>query len=54
MFMNEDFSEYGDALIATENGMYGTKGNVIDADEMHPVLMRMLYIHADLFQCLRE
>lgn len=31
MFMNEDFSEYGDVLIATENGMYGTKGNVIDA-----------------------
>ena len=29
--MNEEFLEYGDVLIATENGMYGTKGNVIDA-----------------------
>lgn len=45
MFMNEDFSEYGDVLIATENGMYGTKGNVIDAVNAAGI-NAVLYIHA--------
>ena len=29
-FMNEDFSEYGNVFISTEDGSAGVKGNVID------------------------
>ena len=31
MFLNDELSQYGDVVIATEDGSVGTKGNVIDA-----------------------
>lgn len=41
LFLREDFSKYGEVVIATEDGSVGSKGNVIDA-------IRENDLHADL------
>lgn len=43
MFMHDDFSEYGDVVIASENGMCGIKGNVIDAVNASSIKADVIY-----------
>lgn len=43
LFMEKDFADYGDVYIATENGMCGTKGNVIDAIKASGIEADVIY-----------
>lgn len=36
-FLKEDFEKYGNVIIATEDGSFGTKGNVLDALQDHKI-----------------
>lgn len=45
LFLNQEFEQYGDVYLATEDGSAGTKGNVLDAIREH-------YLQADMiFAC---
>ncbi len=43
LFMQDDFAEYGDVIIASENGMCGIRGNVIDAVNAGGVSADVIY-----------
>lgn len=43
LFLNDEFSKYGDVFIATEDGSCGTKGNVIDAIKEQGVEGKVIY-----------
>lgn len=43
MFLADEFQSYGDVYIATEDGSYGTKGNVIDAMRQHSLSADIIY-----------
>jgi len=43
LFLNEELSQYGDVVIATEDGSFGTKGNVIDAIKAEGVEGNVIY-----------
>lgn len=43
MFLKDDLSKYGDLYIATEDGSFGTKGNVIDAIEENRLSADVIY-----------
>ena len=37
LFLNEDFKDYGNVIIASESGEWGTKGNVLNAFDEHEI-----------------
>ncbi|GAB6159462.1 dihydroorotate dehydrogenase electron transfer subunit [Howardella ureilytica] len=37
LFLNEDFADYGNVIIASESGEWGTKGNVLNAFDEHEI-----------------
>ena len=43
LFLNDELSQYGDVVIATEDGSNGTKGNVIDAIKEQGVSGSVIY-----------
>jgi len=43
LFMNEEFSKFGNVTIATEDGSVGTKGNVLDAMKAHNIIGDIIY-----------
>lgn len=43
LFLNEEFRQYGDVYIATEDGSAGTKGNVLDAISEHALQADVIY-----------
>lgn len=43
LFLNEEFGQYGDVYIATEDGSAGTKGNVLDAISEHALQADVIY-----------
>jgi len=43
LFMNEEFSKFGNVTIATEDGSVGTKGNVLDAMKEHNITGDIIY-----------
>lgn len=43
LFLNDELSQYGNVVIATENGCCGTKGNVIDAIKDNNVKGQVIY-----------
>lgn len=43
LFLNDELSQYGDVVIATEDGSTGTKGNVIDAIKEQGVEGNVIY-----------
>lgn len=43
LFMNEDFEEYGNVYIATDDGSAGTKGTVIDAISKNGIKMDIMF-----------
>lgn len=43
LFLNEEFTSYGDVYIATEDGSAGTKGNVLDAVRAHNLTADVIY-----------
>ena len=43
LFLNDELSKYGEVVIATESGTYGTKGNVIDAIKENGVDGEIIY-----------
>lgn len=43
LFLKEDFEKYGDVYIATEDGSFGTKGNVIDAIQENGLKPDMIF-----------
>lgn len=43
LFLNEEFTEYADVYVATEDGSAGTKGNVMDAVREHGIEADVIY-----------
>lgn len=43
LFLNEEFAEYADVYVATEDGSAGTKGNVMDAVREHGIEADVIY-----------
>lgn len=43
MFLKDDLSEYGTVYVATEDGSFGTKGNVINAIEKNCLSAEVIY-----------
>lgn len=43
LFLNEEFQKYSEVYIATEDGSYGTKGNVLDAILEHEIQADVIY-----------
>lgn len=43
LFLNEEFLKYSEVYIATEDGSYGTKGNVLDAILEHEIQADVIY-----------
>ncbi len=43
LFLNQEFQAYGKVYISTEDGSYGTKGNVIDAIKEHNLTADVIY-----------
>lgn len=43
LFLNKDFEKYGKVVIATEDGSFGTKGNVLDAVRAEKVEGSVIY-----------
>ena len=43
LFLNDEFTKYGDVYIATEDGSAGTKGNVLDAVEANNITADIIY-----------
>lgn len=43
LFLNEEFEEYGNVTIATEDGSCGTKGNVLDAVKANGIEGQVIY-----------
>lgn len=43
MFLKEELEQYGDVLIATEDGSFGTKGNVINAVDSNKLNGDLIY-----------
>lgn len=37
LFLNEDFADYGNVIITSESGEWGTKGNVLNAFDEHEI-----------------
>ncbi|MDD5935739.1 MAG: dihydroorotate dehydrogenase electron transfer subunit [Clostridiales bacterium] len=42
-FLSDEFATYGDVVIATEDGSFGTKGNVVDAMNEHHLSADMIF-----------
>ena len=43
LFLNDEFTKYGDVYIATEDGSAGTKGNVLDAVKANNITADIIY-----------
>lgn len=43
LFLNQEFEQYGDVYLATEDGSAGTKGNVLDAIREHHLQADMIF-----------
>lgn len=43
MFLKDELSKYGDVYVATEDGSFGTKGNVINAIEENNLMAEVIY-----------
>lgn len=43
LFLQDEFSRYGDIYIATEDGSYGTRGNVLDAIRENALDAKVIY-----------
>ena len=43
MFLKEDFEKYAKTLVATEDGSFGTKGNVMDVIREHGLKPDVIY-----------
>lgn len=43
MFLKNELSEYGEVYVATEDGSFGTKGNVINAIEENKLMSDVIY-----------
>ncbi|MGN0515100.1 MAG: dihydroorotate dehydrogenase electron transfer subunit [Lachnospiraceae bacterium] len=43
LFLNDEFTKYGDVYIATEDGSAGTKGNVMDAVKANNITADIIY-----------
>lgn len=43
LFLNEEFTSYGEVYIASEDGSAGTKGNVLDAIREHGLDAKVIY-----------
>lgn len=43
MFLKDDLSQYGEVYVATEDGSFGTKGNVINAVEENNLTADVIY-----------
>ena len=43
MFLKDELSKYGDVYVATEDGSFGTKGNVINAIEENKLTADVIY-----------
>lgn len=43
LFLNEEFTSYGEVYIATEDGSTGTKGNVLDVIKEHELTADTIY-----------
>ena len=43
MFLKEEFEQYGKVLVATEDGSFGTKGNVMNVIKEHKLKVDLIY-----------
>lgn len=43
LFLDKDLEKYGEVFVSTEDGSYGTKGNVLDAIKEHGLSAEVIY-----------